>query len=248
MRVGLRWRVSRKFFEHLVGYRRIFDSMTEARTVAARHLEESHDCLDNINRQISLSRSARPSDYPVLFYLDRLSPVASSLFDLGGNVGNLFYSYSKYLAFPGDFVWTVYDMERTLELGRQLAHERGEKRLRFTADLEGLDGHDVLLVSGALHYVESPLPDVLRRLSSKPSHVFINRTPMTNVRSVVTVQDAGDSLFACKIILRQELIAGMEKIGYVLVDQWSVPELSVHIPFYPEYSVSHYTGLYFQLS
>jgi putative methyltransferase (TIGR04325 family) len=139
-------------------------------------------------------------------------------------------------------------MERTLELGRQLARERGEKRLRFTDDLEALDGHDVLLVSGALHYVESPLPDVLRRLSRKPNHVFINRTPMTSVKSVVTVQDAGDSLFACKIIHRPELIAGMEKVGYLLVDQWSVPELSVHIPFYPEYSVSEYTGLYFQLA
>jgi len=247
MRTARKWYVPRKIFEHLVGYRRIFDSLAEARVVAARHLDASHDCLDNINRQISLSRSARPSDYPVLFHLGRVWPGVSSLFDLGGNVGNLFYSYSKYLRFPQDFVWTVYDIERTLELGRQLARERGEQRLRFTDDLRALDGHDVLLVSGSLHYFESPLPDVLRRFASKPSHVVINRIPMTTVKSVVTVQDSGAALFPCKTILRQELISGMEDVGYTLVDQWSVPELSVHIPFYPEYSVSQYSGLYFRL-
>jgi putative methyltransferase (TIGR04325 family) len=77
--------------------------------------------------------------------------------------------------------------------------------------------------------------------------VLINRTPMTTLKGVVTVQDDRDSLFACKTILRRGLILGMEGLNYELVDQWSVPELSVHIPFYPEYSVREYSGLYFRL-
>lgn len=247
MRVARRWDLTHKLCERLVGYRRLFDSMAEAKTIAARYVEASHDCIDNVNRQISLSRTARPSDYPVLFHLDRLTGSVSSLFDLGGNVGNLFYSYIKYLAIPEDFVWSVFDIEKTLEHGRRLARERGEHRLRFTNHLESLNDHEVLLVSGSLHYLESPLPDVLRRLANRPKHVIINRTPVTTVKSVVTVQDAGDSLFPCRTIFRAELVAGMEDVGYCLVDHWSVPELSVHIPFYPDYSVPEYTGLYFRL-
>jgi len=32
-----------------------------------------------------------------------------NVFDLGGNVGNLFYSYQSKLSFPATLTWTVYD-------------------------------------------------------------------------------------------------------------------------------------------
>ncbi len=70
---------------------------------------------------------------------------------------------------------------------------------------------------------------------------------MLSVKSVVTVQNAGDSLYACKTIHRPALIRGMEELSYELVDKWWVPELSVNIPTFPENSVPQDTGLYFQL-
>ncbi len=241
------WFLPRKVLELLVGYRRLFESIAEASDVAAGYIDASHDCAANIDRQIEHGRAARLSDYPVLFYFRRLIPEASNLFDLGGNVGNLFYCYSTYLDLPQEFVWCVHDRKKAAEVGRSLAHERCETRLSFTNELEAMNGTDILLVSGALHYFESSLPEILRGLSQKPQHVFVNRTPMTTVKSVVTVQDDLDSLYACKTIHREELVNGMIELEYDVVDGWSIPGLSVRIPFHPEYSVAEYSGLYFRL-
>jgi putative methyltransferase (TIGR04325 family) len=242
------WSIARAVLHFLLGYRRVFNSLAEAREVASSYLEASHESAANINRQIGHGGSARPSDYPVLFYLRHLVPGGLNLFDLGGNVGNLYYCYSKYLSFPHEFDWCVHDKQSTIELGRVLARKGGESRLRFTNDLKAINGAGILLVSGALHYFELPLPELLRELDEKPRHVFVNRTPMTTVKSVFTVQDAVDSLYACKTIHRQELVDGMSELNYEMVDGWSVPELSLHIPCYPEYSVSEYSGIYFRLN
>ena len=248
IRVIRAWSFTRVIFRLLVGYRRVFDSLAEATEVASSYLDASHESAANINRQIGHGRAARPSDYPVLFYLCRLVPGALTLFDLGGNVGNLYYCYSKYLTFPQEFDWCVHDKQSTIELGRSLARKGGETRLQFTDDLKAMNSVDILLVSARFHYFEPSLPEILRELDERPRHVFVNRTPMTTVKSVFTVQDAVDSLYACKTIHRQELVSGMNELGYELVDGWSVPELSVKIPFYPEYSVAEYSGLYFRLN
>ena len=247
IRFARSWAIGRRIFDSLAGYRRVFPSLSEAGRVAASYINDSHGCGDDINRQMTQGLATRPSDYPVLYHLSTLMPEVRKLFDLGGNAGNLFYCYARYLNLPEDFVWSVHDVAPTVEFGRRLAQERGECRLWFADELTAMDGHDVLLASGSLHYVETPLPDLLRGLSRKPTHVFINRTPITTVQSVVTVQDVGTYQAACKTILRRELITGMEGMHYELIDQWSVPELSVRIPFYPEYSVREYSGLYFRM-
>ncbi len=247
IRFARSWAIPRKIFDSLAGYRRVFPSLSEARRVAAHYIKDSHGCSDEINRQMTQGLATRPSDYPVLFHLSKLMPEVKILFDLGGNAGNLFYCYAKYLKLPQDFVWLVHDLAPTVEFGRRLARERGECRLRFADELKAMDGTDVLLVSGSLHYLEPSLPEVVRDLSRKPKHVIINRTPISTVRSVVTVQDVGTYQAACRTILRRDLIAGMEEMHYELIDQWSVPELWVRIPFHPEYSVREYSGLYFRM-
>ena len=240
------WYFVGKVLERLVGYRRTFGSMAEARAVAAAYLDASHECQANIARQIGHGLAARPSDYPVFWHLERIRP--SSVFDLGGNVGNLFYCYAKYLRLPEDMVWTVQDLATVLRQGQELAAQRHESRLHFTDDLSQIANHEVLLVSGSLHYLEQPLPELLGTLSRRPVHVIINRVPIMYGQSVVTIQDAIDSLYACTIANASELIKDMEKIGYELVDSWAVPELSVLIPFFPDYSVQEYSGFYFRMS
>ena len=81
----------------------------------------------------------------------------------------------------------------------------------------------------------------------KPKYVVVNRTPLTTSKPVATVQDAGTHLVACRFIDRDDLIGGMGKLGFILVDSWDVAELSCAIPFYPEYSVHSYSGLCFRL-
>jgi putative methyltransferase (TIGR04325 family) len=183
----------------------------------------------------------------VLFYLTSILPTVKTVFDFGGNVGNLFYCYSQHVAIPSETIWTIYDLPKVLDTGRQLALENLERQLRFTESLESAEGVDLLLASGSIHYFESALPELLRTVRHKPKHVIVNRTPLTDGKSVVAIQDAGPFLVACKLFNRQEVLDGFASLGYEVVDTWRVDELSVRIPCYPDLSVSAYSGMYLRL-
>jgi putative methyltransferase (TIGR04325 family) len=226
----------------------VYDSLEEGQAVAGRYMKLSHECDDNAKLHLSLSKVARPSDYPVLFHLEKLLPRIGSVFDLGGNVGNLFYCYAKYLDLPPGLRWTVYDLPGILEIGRRLAHERQEYALTFTASFQEANGADVLLASGSSHYFVPSLPDLLRPLMKKPKYVILNRTPLLGDHGpVVTVQDAGTFLVACTLYREQDIIAGFESLNYEKIDSWRVPELSIRIPFYPECTIHEYSGFLFRL-
>lgn len=238
---------ARFVFDRVMGYRRAFDSLAEAQAMAARFTTAGDHSHDKAFLHVSRTRVARPSDYPVLFHLDRLAPNLTYLFDLGGSVGNLFYCFSKYLSLRPDLRWTVYDLPEMLEIGRKKAVAEGEQRLRFTGDLGEASGADVLLASGSLHYFSQSLPQMVGRMPAPPRHVIVNRTPITSCKPIATVQDGPTDRVACRLIPREAVIEEMADLGYVLIDSWLVPELSVIVPLYPEYSVSSYSGLYFRL-
>jgi len=229
----------------LAPYRRPFPSFEAARAAASQTGSDAH--VNPVNLREHLEFETRPSDYPVLLHLSRLSaPIR--LFDLGGNVGNLFYSYSRFLAAGQIGSWQVFDLSETARVGARLASRRGvADRLVFADGLEGMDGADVLLASGSLHYFEQRLDRMLAALACKPAHVLINRTPLHTGPVTYTIQDAGFGLIACKLYNKAELIAGMQAIGYELADAWPIYECSLDIPFYPDLSVDAYSGLYFRL-
>jgi putative methyltransferase (TIGR04325 family) len=229
----------------LVPYRRPFPSFEAARAAADRAAGDAH--VNPANLREHLEFETRPSDYPVLLHLSRLAgPI--SLFDLGGNVGNLFYSYSRFLAAGQIGSWRVFDLPETARVGARLASRRGvADRLVFADSLDGMDGADVLLASGSLHYFEQRIDRMLAALATKPRHVLINRSPLHTGAVTYTIQDAGFGLIACKLYNKAELIAGMQAIGYELADAWRIYECSLDIPFYPDLSVDAYSGLYFRL-
>jgi len=247
IRAARRWSVSRNILKLLLGYRWVFTTFSEAEATAARFIVSKHDHIDNAWTHLNFAKEARPSDYPALFYLTPVMSSSPNVFDLGGNVGNLFYCYARYLTFPSDLLWTVFDVPEMESIGRDVAHSRGETRLRFTTTLEDLSTTDILLASGSLHYFDVSLYELLQGVSSKPKHLIINRTPLTDAKSVVTVQDAGTYLCACKLYNKHDLMGRLQSLGYDLVDSWSVPELSIHIPCYPELSVPAYSGCYLRL-
>jgi putative methyltransferase (TIGR04325 family) len=262
---------ARLLLDKLMGFQSAFVSLPEARTIAERYskagrrtparacdplgLTASAPPAERVDpghwscRAAILARpaTARPSDYPALFHIGRLVPDLTSLFDLGGNVGNLFYCFAGYLDFRPDLRWTVYELPEVLKIGQDLALGRREDRIRFTRDLQDASGSDVFLASGSLHYFDQSLPEVIGFLKDLPKHVIVNRTPMTTSKEIATVQDGGDHLVACRVIHKADFIYKMGELGYSLADSWLVPELSVNIALYPEYSVSSYSGLYFRL-
>jgi putative methyltransferase (TIGR04325 family) len=240
-----KWPGARQLINLAAGYNRVFPDLASARRVAERYAEYGHGCDENAAVLRGLMAAARPSDYPVLFHLSGLPREGLRVFDLGGTTGDIFYLYDRYLNFPASVRWTVHDLPGIMERGRDFARQRGETRVQFTDDLHGASGYEVFLVSGALHYFDFALPDYLAGLPRRPRHVIVNRTPLVDAATAATVQKT-EVMVACRLLNRAELIAGMERLSYRLVDSWRVPEFSIKLPYDPEYWVREYSGIYFR--
>jgi putative methyltransferase (TIGR04325 family) len=242
-----KWPLVRQGVNFAAGHNRVFPDLPAAKAFAERYSQYGHESAENVGGLRTALATTRPSDYPVLFHLARLPLEGLRLFDLGGTMGNLLYLYDRYLNFPTSLRWTVHDLPRQMERGRVFARQQGESRLQFTDDILAASSHHVLLVSGALHYLDFALGDYVAGMSQPPRHVIVNRTPLVDAPTAATVQyTPGVVMVPCRLLNRKELVSGMERAGYRLVDSWRVPELSISLPFDPEYWVREYTGLYFR--
>jgi putative methyltransferase (TIGR04325 family) len=242
-----KWPLLREAVNLVAGYNRVFPDLKAARAAAAWYGRPGADSAEDAGALRAVLATTRPSDYPVLLHLARLPHEGLRVFDLGGTTGDVFYQYDRHLGFPASLRWTVHDLPGNLERGRHFARRRGESRLQFADDVEGASGHDVLLVSGALHYFDFTLAEYVAGLAQRPRHVFLNRTPLVEAPTAATVQHTADGVMvACRLLNRAELVAGMEGLGYRLIDAWSVPELSIKLPWDREYWAREYSGAYFR--
>lgn len=241
-----KWPVVKQAADLAAGYNRVFPDLPAAREVVERYAEPGHDSAKNVDGLHAFLARIWPSDYPVLFHLARLPLDGLRVFDLGGTTGNMLLLYDRYLDFPMSLRWTVHDLPGNLERGRDFVRQQSERRLQFDDNPHGASGHDVLLVSGALHYFDFTLAEYVAGLSRRPKHVLINRTPIVDAPSAATVTYNQGVLVACRLINRADLVAGMEKLGYRLLDSWRAPELSMKLPYDPDYGVREYSGIYFR--
>jgi putative methyltransferase (TIGR04325 family) len=236
----------RLLLESLLGFRRTFPTFHAAQICAARYIDAGHEHPDELEYHLSTANSLRESDYPVLFHLASIANRVHDVFDLGGNAGNLFYSYEKHLNFPADLTWTICDLPAQIALGEKIACERAETRLRFVRNLASVQSADVFIASGSHHYFSQPLDEILRSLRSLPSHVFVNRSPFSSGDDLITVQDNGTYLVPCQLHSRSKLLQGMQLLGYRLIARWPVHELRLWVPTYPDLSPPCYSGFYFR--
>lgn len=239
-------RPSRAVLDACLGYRRVFPSFAEAQACASKYIRSGHEHPDEIRFHTSISDTVRESDYPVLFFLAPLASELHTVFDLGGNVGNLFYSYESKLNFPATLTWTVFDLPMKRPLGEKLAEGRAETRIRFATALAEASGCDVFIASGSLHYFEEPLHEILRPLQRLPEHVFANRMPCSSGADIITVQDNRSYLVPCKLHSRATLITGMQTLGYEVQSEWPVHERRLPVPTHPDLSTRTYSGFYFR--
>ena len=180
----------------------------------------NHEDMGEVERHLDLSKSLRPSDYAVLFWLARIGSRDLRVFDFGGNIGNLFYSYSPYLKESRPLVWRVYDLPVILHEGRRIAAERGATQLRFSQSIADASTCNVLLVSGALHYWEKSVQAFIEQFAPRPEHVFINRSPIRDAGAAfITVQQTAKCAFPCIVRNAGEIISSFESAGYELVDR-----------------------------
>jgi len=228
-----------------LGFRRDFSSFAAAQASASKYIQSGHEHPDEIRFHTSISDTVRESDYPLLFHLAPLISELRHVFDFGGNIGNLFYSYQHKLNFGPTLLWTVYDLPVKKPLGEKLAAQRAETRVRFTNDLTAASGADVFIASGSLHYFEEPLHEILASLDVLPRHVFVNRAPFSTGPDLITVQDNRSYLVPCKLHSRTTLITGMQALGYELRSEWPVHERRLLIPTHPDLCARNYSGFYF---
>lgn len=240
--------VGRRILNKISCGRGVFDTFEAARVAAHFGTESGHNHPDAIRTHLELSRILRPSDYAALYWLLRISGSSLRILDFGGNVGNLYYSYSPFLRHAVRSIdWTVFDLPGVMEEGQRIAKKRAVTELTFTNSLEDALVDRILLVSGAFHYWEKSVDAFLKQFSQPPAHILLNRTPIQYTNpTFATVQYADTYAVPCVVRNGEQMVAEFSALGYKLVDRWSALELTLILPLFPDRSVPHYSGFYFR--
>lgn len=225
----------------------VHGSFAEGWAAARKTSALGHEDPEEIEIHLHHLAALRPSDYAALFWISQIQPRGAKVFDYGGSVGNLYYSYSPCLQGLGSIDWTVFDIPSVVEEGRRIAAERKVSNLRFVNSLDGFGPEEILLVSGAFHYWETNVSGFLAQFKKPPEHIIINRSPVHEAQpSFITVQRTPSCAFPCRVWNAGELLSEFAQAGFRLVDRWQSLELSLNLPLFPKHSVASYSGFYFR--
>jgi putative methyltransferase (TIGR04325 family) len=188
---------------------------------------------------------ANPSDYAVLFWLKDILDERSFMFDYGGHVGVSYYGWRNYLHYRPGMRWLVYDVPAIIKVGAELARERPSEGLAFTSDVADARGCTIFLAAGALQYVDESLTSILRRIGGElPRHLLLNKMPVYDGETFVTVQSTGRAFHPYRIYNRGELEGELKALGYRIVDDWTNHEMHCEIPFTRGKDIDAYSGYY----
>lgn len=238
----------RRLLNRLSPQHGVYESFQDSWNAAAKIRNGAHEHPEAVERHVKMSKEPLPSDYAVLFWLNRIRGDLH-VFDYGGNMGNVFYSCERYIDRTGRRLeWTVYDLPKVIEMGRELAARRQGEVPNLTTSLDDARRANVILVSGTYHYWEKDTAAFIAQFPHRPEHIIINRSPFYKKGApVISMQSTLN--FAFPIIVRDvnEVIDSFAAAGYELVDRWTAAEYGHVMPFYPEQSVKRYSGLYFRL-
>lgn len=236
-----------RFLRRPGSFRGVYPTFDEARRFAPMGVRLGYDHPESAQMYRDQLDRVATTDYPHLFWLSRLLPDCTRVFDFGGHVGLSFYAYRRYLTYPALLRWTVCEVPAVAEEGARLAAEKREQQLSFTTRIDNADGAEVFIALGSLQYVEEPLWIALSRLQRKPPHLLLSRMPLTEGASFVTLQNTLHSYNPYRVQNRGELVTQLERLGYDLVDCWQDLERSCILPLDPGRSVLSYSGLYLRL-
>jgi putative methyltransferase (TIGR04325 family) len=250
-RHALRHRREHRFLSDagFCAYYGVFESFAEARAWLPPSREFNNEA---VAADFTEHRTAQifAYDYPMLWWLERaLRGGARRVLDIGGSVGVHYLAYRRYLEMPADLTWLVAELPKTALLGRELAAQRQAPALHFTDDMAHAlqQPSDVWLSAGAIQYVEHGRPDqLLRRASTRPRHLLLNKLPLYPGEDYVTTQNIGWGSFSPLYVCNDaRFIADIEALGYTLADRWDVPERSLYLPGDSARKVPCFSGLYF---
>ena len=235
----------KKFSSHQnVNYfRGVFKDFEEARASAPSTKPIGYDNPVSSQMYKERAKKLHSTDYPVLFWMEKIKSEISRVFDFGGHFGIHYYAYEKLLNFDNIEKWTVCDVEHVCSEGRKIAKKEDDlKKLSFVTDMKLCKDYDLFLANGSIQYLEWELHEKLLELEKLPSYIIINITPLHPTTATITLNNIGTAF--CPYYLRKEseFLQGMQSLGYELLDLWENDSKNCFIAFEPERSVSYYRG------
>ena len=230
-------------------YRGVYSSYEQALSSAPISKPTGYDNADSATIYLDRAERLAPSDYPVLFWLQKLWLAGcASVFDLGGNVGVSYRAYRRLATFPASLRWVVHDVPTIVTLGRQWVSEHDPHgHLSFADDPAEASGMDVLLANGALQFLPYELDQLLKTLNERPRHLLLNRLPLHARESFYTLQSTGFAFCPYRVSSEARFVGSLAALDYTVIDRWQVTELCCRIPFAPEYTVDSYQGFFLSL-
>ncbi|MBC7978246.1 MAG: methyltransferase, TIGR04325 family [Myxococcales bacterium] len=226
-------------------FRGVYASFSEAEASIPPNERVGYDHEDLAGLYRHRMEKANQSDYAVLFWLKGILDSHSFVFDFGGHVGVSYHGWRNYLDYPQGMRWMVQDVPAIVKVGAELARERPSEGLEFTSEVADARGCSVFLAAGSLQYVDESLPALLARTAALPRHLIVNKMPMYDGESFVTVQSTGRAFHPYRIYNRAAFVAEVTALGYRVVDDWANREQHCEIPFTRDRDIDAYSGYYF---
>ncbi len=226
-------------------FRGVYTTFAEAEASIPAGERVGYDHAELAGMYRNRMEKANQSDYAVLFWLKDILDERSFVFDVGGHVGVSYHGWRNYLRYRPGMRWLVYDMPAIIKVGEELARERPSEGLGFTSKLEDGRGCSIFLAAGALQYAEESLTRILERVGTLPRHLILNKMPVYDGETFVTVQSTGRAFHPYRIYNRAELVAEATALGYRTVDDWTNRETHCEIPFTRGRDIDAYSGFYF---
>jgi len=244
-----RWRYEKQFASHQIAnyFRGVYDSFDEAVAEAPDSKPVGYDNDQAASMYKERTERIYGTDYPVLYWMNRLEGQFETIFDFGGHIGIHYYSYAPYLNYSGLKNWQVCDVPSVVEEARKFVRYQSTSILEFTNKIESCDGKDLFLANGSLQYLDWELHEKLAKLSRPPKFLIVNMTPLHEKIKTITLQSIGASFCPYYLRLRNDFVDGLKAIGYELLDEWENEQKACKIAFEPERSLDYYKGMIFEL-
>lgn len=188
-----------------------------------------------------------PWDYPVLFWMRQVMGEIDGLVDAGGHMGTKYRAFRDLLALERSFRWVVYDLPAIVQAGRSRAEQDKLDNLHFVGRIADVGPVPLFLGSGLLQYLDIQLSDLLGQMPALPRHLLLNKVALSEGAAVVTLERIGKAIVPYQMRDEEVFRRDVERLGYHLVDRWTIPSLAHVIETHPELGPSESAGFYFRL-